>query len=81
MRMSAKKQLTITRQLLYFFADIKNDRVLGLWILGPCLSLRTDPQVLGLGLELQVLGLGLDTQVLGLGLATQVLGLETQVAW
>ena len=58
-------------------------------VLGPCLSLRTDPQVLGLGLglELQVLdfGLGLDTQVvgLGLGLDTQVLdlglGLETQV--
>ena len=49
-------------------------------VLGPCLSLRTDPQVLGLGLglELQVLGLGLglDTQVLdlGLGLDTQVLG-------
>ena len=56
-------------------------------VLGPCLSLRTDLQVLGLGLGLdtQVLGLGLslDTQVLGLGLGldTQVLGLglETQV--
>ena len=56
-------------------------------VLGPCLSLRTDPQVLGLGLDTQVLGLGLglDTQVLGLGLGldTQVLGLglglETQV--
>ena len=47
-------------------------------VLGPCLSLRTDPQVLGLGLgfELQVLGLGLglELQVLGLGLDTQVLG-------
>ena len=46
-------------------------------VLGPCLSLRTDPQVLGLdtqvlGLDTQVLGL--DTKVLGLGL-----GLETQV--
>ena len=47
-------------------------------VLGPCLSLRTDSQVLGLGLglELQVLGLGLglELQVLGLGL-----GLESQV--
>ena len=49
--------------------------------LGPCLSLRTDLQVLGLGLEAQVLGLGLEAQVLGLGLETQVLGLglEPQV--
>ena len=56
--------------LLLLFSDVS----LAL-VLGPCLSLRTDPQVLGLGLDTQVLGL--DTQVLGLD--TQVLGLGTQV--